>query len=107
MRDTRRFVEASLEDLSALWNGEARIAREEIAKQSAKNHAKACVSNVWGVRNLARPARRVYTALACPWRSEKCPESQSRSHPKGGRRWQRRMAFSGFPDSLVRIAFGF
>ena len=36
MRDTRRFFEARLEDLSALWNGEARIAREEIAKHVRK-----------------------------------------------------------------------
>ena len=32
MRDTRRFVESRLQDLGALWNGEARLAREEIAK---------------------------------------------------------------------------
>jgi hypothetical protein len=36
MRDTRRFVESRLRDLSALWNGEARIAREEIAKHVRK-----------------------------------------------------------------------
>jgi site-specific DNA recombinase len=40
MRDTRRFVESRLEDLSALWDGEPRIepriAREEIAKHIGK-----------------------------------------------------------------------
>jgi site-specific DNA recombinase len=36
MRDTRRFVETRLHDLSALWDGEARIAREEIAKHVRK-----------------------------------------------------------------------
>jgi|HubBroStandDraft_6_1064221.scaffolds.fasta_scaffold676310_2 hypothetical protein len=36
MRDTRRFVESRLEDLSALWDGEPRIAREEIAKHVGK-----------------------------------------------------------------------
>ena len=36
MRDTKRFVNARLQDLSALWNGELRIAREEIAKQVRK-----------------------------------------------------------------------
>ena len=36
MRDTRRFVETRVEDLSALWDGEARIAREEIAKHVRK-----------------------------------------------------------------------
>jgi site-specific DNA recombinase len=36
MRDTRRFVESRLLDLSALWNGEVRIAREEIAKHVRK-----------------------------------------------------------------------
>jgi hypothetical protein len=36
MRDTRRFVESRLQDLSALWNGEARLAREEIAKHVRK-----------------------------------------------------------------------
>jgi hypothetical protein len=30
MRDTRRFVESRLKDLSALCDGEPRIAREEI-----------------------------------------------------------------------------
>src|SRR5262245_37405976 len=36
MRDTRRFVNARLHDLSALWDGEPRIAREEIAKHVQK-----------------------------------------------------------------------
>ena len=36
MRDTRRFVESRLRDLSALWNGDPRIAREEIAKHVRK-----------------------------------------------------------------------
>jgi site-specific DNA recombinase len=36
MRDTRRFVETRLQDLSALWDGEPRIAREEIAKHVQK-----------------------------------------------------------------------
>ena len=36
IRDTRRFVESRLEDLSALWDGEPRIAREEIAKHVGK-----------------------------------------------------------------------
>jgi hypothetical protein len=36
MLDTRRFVESRLEDLSALWDGEPRIAREEIAKHVGK-----------------------------------------------------------------------
>jgi hypothetical protein len=33
MRDTRRFVESRLKDLSALCDGEPRIAREEITVQ--------------------------------------------------------------------------
>ena len=36
MLDTRRFVESRLEDLSALWDGEPRIAREEMAKHVCK-----------------------------------------------------------------------
>jgi hypothetical protein len=36
IRDARRFVESRLEDLSALWDGEPRIAREEIAKHLGK-----------------------------------------------------------------------
>jgi hypothetical protein len=36
MRDTRRFVETRLEDLSALWDGQPRLAREEIAKHVGK-----------------------------------------------------------------------
>jgi hypothetical protein len=36
MRDTRRFVESRVGDLSALWDGEPRIAREEIAKHVGK-----------------------------------------------------------------------
>jgi site-specific DNA recombinase len=36
VRDTKRFVESRLSDLSALWDGEARIAREEIAKHVGK-----------------------------------------------------------------------
>jgi hypothetical protein len=36
MRDTRRFVESRLRDLSAVWNNETRIAREEIAKHVGK-----------------------------------------------------------------------
>jgi hypothetical protein len=36
IRDTRCFVESRLEDLSALWDGEPRIAREEIAKHVGK-----------------------------------------------------------------------
>ena len=36
MRDTRRFVETRLRNLSALWDGEPRIAREEIAKHVEK-----------------------------------------------------------------------
>jgi site-specific DNA recombinase len=36
MRDTRRFVNTRLNDLSALWDGEPRIAREEIAKHVQK-----------------------------------------------------------------------
>jgi hypothetical protein len=36
MRDTRRFVESRLRDLRALWNGDPRIAREEIAKHVRK-----------------------------------------------------------------------
>ena len=36
IRDTRRFVESRLEDLSALWDGGPRIAREEIAKHVGK-----------------------------------------------------------------------
>jgi site-specific DNA recombinase len=36
LRDTRRFVTDRLRDLSALWNGEPRIAREEIAKHVRK-----------------------------------------------------------------------
>jgi site-specific DNA recombinase len=36
LRDTRRFVASRLRDLSALWDGEPRIAREEIAKHVQK-----------------------------------------------------------------------
>ncbi len=36
MRDTRRFVDSRLTDLGALWDGEPRIAREEIAKHVGK-----------------------------------------------------------------------
>ena len=36
LRDTRRFVTSRLRDLSALWGGEPRIAREEIAKHVQK-----------------------------------------------------------------------
>jgi site-specific DNA recombinase len=36
MRDTRRFVETRVQNLSALWEGEPRIAREEIAKHVQK-----------------------------------------------------------------------
>jgi hypothetical protein len=36
MRDTRRFVESRLRDLGALLEGEARLAREEIAKHVRK-----------------------------------------------------------------------
>jgi site-specific DNA recombinase len=36
MRDTRRFVETRLRRLDALWDGDARIAREEIAKHVHK-----------------------------------------------------------------------
>jgi hypothetical protein len=36
MHDTRRFVETRLQNLSALWEGEPRIAREEIAKHVQK-----------------------------------------------------------------------
>lgn len=36
MRHTRRFVESRLSDLSALWNGEGRLAREGIAKHVQK-----------------------------------------------------------------------
>ena len=36
MRDTRKFVDARLKDLSALWDGDPRIAREEIAKHVQK-----------------------------------------------------------------------
>jgi site-specific DNA recombinase len=36
MCNTRRFVESRLADLSALWDGEPRIAREEIAKHVGK-----------------------------------------------------------------------
>jgi hypothetical protein len=36
MRDTRRFVETRLQNLSELWEGEPRIARDEIAKHVQK-----------------------------------------------------------------------
>jgi hypothetical protein len=36
IRNSRRFVETRLRDLSALWDGDARIAREEIAKHVGK-----------------------------------------------------------------------
>lgn len=36
MRDTRRFVQDRVRNLSALWDGEPRIAREEIAKHMRK-----------------------------------------------------------------------
>ena len=36
MRDARRFVETRVQNLSALWEGEPRIAREEIAKHVQK-----------------------------------------------------------------------
>ncbi len=52
IRDTRRFVESRLEDLSALWDGEPRIAREEIAKHVGKNHAETDASHVHRYRSL-------------------------------------------------------
>jgi hypothetical protein len=36
MRDTRRFIEHRLQNLNTLWEGEPRIAREEIAKHVGK-----------------------------------------------------------------------
>jgi hypothetical protein len=36
MRDTRHFAQTRLQNLSALWEGEPRIAREEIAKHLQK-----------------------------------------------------------------------
>jgi hypothetical protein len=36
MRNTRRFVRARLQNLSSLWDGEPRLAREEIAKHVQK-----------------------------------------------------------------------
>lgn len=36
MRDTRRFIEHRLRNLSTLWEGEPRIAREAIAKHVQK-----------------------------------------------------------------------
>jgi hypothetical protein len=36
MRDTRHFIEQRLRNLNALWEGEPRIAREEIAKHVRK-----------------------------------------------------------------------
>jgi hypothetical protein len=36
VRDTRRFIEHRLRSLSSLWEGEPRIAREEIAKHVRK-----------------------------------------------------------------------
>jgi hypothetical protein len=36
MRDTRRFVKARLQNLSGVWEGEPRIAREELAKHVQK-----------------------------------------------------------------------
>ena len=36
MRDTRCFVQDRVRNLSALWDGEPRIAREEIAKHMQK-----------------------------------------------------------------------
>ena len=42
MRDTRRFVETRLQDLSGLWEGEPRIAREEIANTCKKSRSNRC-----------------------------------------------------------------
>jgi len=36
MHDTRNFVQTRLQNLGALWEGEPRIAREEIAKHVQK-----------------------------------------------------------------------
>ena len=46
LRDTRRFVECRLRDLRALWDGEPRIAREEIAKHR-QNHSETNASHVY------------------------------------------------------------
>jgi site-specific DNA recombinase len=48
MRDTRQFVESRLSDLSALWDGEPRLAREGIAKHLQ--------------RITLKPMRRTYVA---------------------------------------------
>jgi hypothetical protein len=61
MRDTRRSVESPLQDLSALWNGEARIAREEIAKHVRKITLKRVVrtyvaTGIWDWLGVMGPA---------------------------------------------------
>jgi hypothetical protein len=59
MCDARRFVETRLQNLSALWEGEPRIAREEIAKTRAKNHAQTDAAQLrcHGDLELARDTR--------------------------------------------------
>jgi len=52
IRDTWRFVESRLEDLSALWDGEPRIAREEIAKHVGKITLETDASHVHLYRSL-------------------------------------------------------
>ena len=52
VRDTRKFVESRLSDLSALWEGEPRLAREGIAKHVQKiilkpTHRTYVASGIW------------------------------------------------------------
>jgi uncharacterized coiled-coil protein SlyX len=52
IRDTRRFVEARLRNLSRLWDGEPRIAREQIAKHVGRIslkpvHRRYIATGVW------------------------------------------------------------
>ena len=84
MRDTRRFVDAKLKDLSALWAGDLRIAREEIAKHVQKITLKPMLrayaaTGTWdwlavlgGAAAMvvpgARITRRVYSSSAFHWR---------------------------------------
>ena len=89
MRDTRRSVESPLQDLSALWNGEARIAREEIAKHVRKITLKRVVrtyvaTGIWDWLGVTGPAAVMVVPGARFNRFAHTP-SLSRWRPKNGR----------------------
>jgi hypothetical protein len=104
MRDTRRFVESRLQDLSALWNGEARIAREEIAKHVRKITLKPVVrtyvaTGMWDWLRVVgsaavmvvpggRIAPRVYFRSRFLWQRDKRFAIPNFGNPCSGRSWK-------------------